>query len=462
MNAINPATEEIVATYPDHTEAQVLEVLAKAAEAGREWRKTSMEHRTKLLHKTAQELRKNLAQLARTITSEMGKPIGQAEAEVEKCAVGCEHYATHGAQYLANEVVKTDADESYIAYEPLGVVLAIMPWNFPFWQAMRFAAPTLMAGNVCVLKHAPNVPGCGLAIERVLREAGFPAGAFTTLLVDVPAVELVIRHPAVSAVTLTGSSRAGMAVAAQAGKALKKCVLELGGSDPFVVLDDADVEATAKAAVGARTLNSGQSCIAAKRFIAVGDAGRFAGAMADVMSKLKVGDPMDRSTDVGPIARKDLLAHLEAQVERSIAAGAKPLVGGHCMGGKGFYYAPTVLADVKPGMPAFDEEIFGPVAAVVSARDVDDAIELANRTEYGLGASIWTRDVERAKRLVPWIESGSVFINGMVKSDARLPFGGVKHSGYGRELARQGMLEFVNVKTVWLRGVETATNQKSE
>jgi len=381
MNAINPATEEIVATYPDHTEAQVIEVLAKAAEAGREWRKTAMQHRSQLLHKAAQGLRKNLAQLARTITNEMGKPIGQAEAEVEKCAVGCEHYATHGAQYLANEVVKTDADESYITYEPLGVVLAIMPWNFPFWQAMRFAAPTLMAGNACVLKHAPNVPGCALAIERILREAGFPEGTFTTLLVDVPVVESIIRHPAVSAVTLTGSSRAGMAVAAQAGKALKKCVLELGGSDPFVVLDDVDVEATAKAAVGARTLNSGQSCIAAKRFIVVGDAGRFAHAMADVMSKLKVGDPMDRSTDVGPIARKDLMEHLESQVERSIAAGAKALMGGHCMGGRGFYYAPTVLADVKPGMPAFDEEIFGPVAAVVAAKDVDEAIELANRTE---------------------------------------------------------------------------------
>jgi succinate-semialdehyde dehydrogenase/glutarate-semialdehyde dehydrogenase len=451
MNSINPATEETVATYPDHTESQVLEVLAKAAEAGREWRKTSMEHRAQLLHKTAQGLRKNLSQLARTITSEMGKPIGQAEAEVEKCAVGCEHYATHGAVYLANDIVKTDADDSYIAYEPLGVVLAIMPWNFPFWQAMRFAAPTLMAGNVCVLKHAPNVPGCALAIERVLREGGFPAGAFTALLVDVPVVESIIRHPAIAAVTLTGSSRAGMAVAAQTGKALKKCVLELGGSDPFIVLEDVDVEATAKAAVGARTLNSGQSCIAAKRFIVVGDAGRFAGTMADVMSKLKVGDPLDRTTDVGPIARKDLLEHLESQVERSIAAGARPLVGGHCMGGKGFYYAPTVLADVKPGMPAFDEEIFGPVAAVVSANNVDEAIELANRTEYGLGASIWTRDVEWAKKLVPRIESGSVFINGMVKSDARLPFGGVKHSGYGRELARQGMLEFVNVKTVWIR-----------
>jgi len=451
MNAINPATEEAVATYPDQTDRQVSQILHKAQDASREWRKTSLDHRATLLRKAAEILRKDLQQLARLITTEMGKPVAQSEAEVEKCAVGCEHYATHGAQYLANEPVKTDAGESYISYEPLGAVLAIMPWNFPFWQAIRFAAPTLMAGNVCLLKHAPNVPGSALAIERIFRDAGFPSGTFTPLLVDTPAVESIINHPAISAVTLTGSSRAGMAVAAQAGKALKKCVLELGGSDPFIVLPDADLPSTANSAVSARTLNSGQSCIAAKRFIVVGDSRPFAKAMADVMSRLKVGDPTDRATDVGPIARRDLLEHLETQVERSIAAGAKPLVGGHPIAGKGFYYAPTVLADVKPGMPAFDEEIFGPVAAVISAKDVDEAIDLANQTEYGLGASLWTRDTALAKKLAPRIQSGSVFINGIVKSDPRLPFGGVKHSGYGRELSRQGILEFVNVKTVWVR-----------
>ena len=451
MTVINPATEEVVATHPEFSEPQVQEVLGLAAKAGRQWRAVAFHQRAELLHKAAGILRQNLTQHGEVITTEMGKPIIQAEAEVEKCAVGCEHYAVHAESYLPDEVVKTDADESYITHEPLGAVLAIMPWNFPFWQVLRFAAPALMAGNVCVLKHAPNVPGCAVAIERVFRDAGFPAGAFTTLLVDTPAVESVIRHPAIAAVTLTGSSRAGMAVAAQAGKALKKCVLELGGSDPFIVLPDADLAATAKAAVAARTQNAGQSCIAAKRFIVVGDPEPFARAMAERMSKLKVGNPMDRGTDVGPIARKDLMENLESQVERSIAAGAKPLVGGHCMGGKGLFYAPTVLTGVKPGMPAFDEEVFGPVAAVIGAKDVDDAVELANRTEYGLGASIWTRNIEQAKKLVSRIESGSVFINGTVKSDPRLPFGGVKHSGYGRELARQGILEFVNVKTVWIR-----------
>jgi succinate-semialdehyde dehydrogenase/glutarate-semialdehyde dehydrogenase len=451
MNSINPATEEIVASYPEHGKEQVAEALERAAEAARAWRETSFDHRASLLRKAAKILRQNLTQLATVITTEMGKPIVQSEAEVEKCATGCDHYAEHAASYLATEVIKTDADESYVRYEPLGAVLAIMPWNFPFWQVFRFAAPALMAGNVCVLKHAPNVPGCALAIERLFREAGYPAGAFASLLVDTPAVEPIIQSPAIAAVTLTGSSRAGMAVASQAGKSLKKCVLELGGSDPFIVLPDADVPATAKAATGARTQNAGQSCIAAKRFIVVGDPEPFASAMAEGMSGLKVGNPLDSATEIGPIARRDLLENLESQVERSIAAGARPLTGGHRPGGKGFYYTPTVLADVRPGIPAFDEEIFGPVAAVIRANDVDHAIALANQSEYGLGASIWTRDTDLAKRLAPRIESGSVFVNGPVKSDPRLPFGGIKHSGYGRELSRHGIQEFVNVKTVWVR-----------
>lgn len=452
MDAINPATEEVVSRHAEHTPDQVARMLDSAGRAAREWRGVPIGRRTEVLSNAARILREKAGELATTITREMGKPVGQSEAEIEKCAVGCDYYAAHAAAHLAPEVVGTDADRSYIAYEPLGAVLAIMPWNFPFWQVFRFAAPALAAGNAAVLKHAPNVPGCALAIERVLAEAGAPAGVFTTLLVDTPVVESIIRNPVIAAVTLTGSSRAGRAVAAQAGAALKKTVLELGGSDPFIVLPDADVAATAKAGAAARCLNGGQSCIAAKRFIFVGNAAPFAEALASAMAGLKVGDPTDRSVDVGPLARRDLLENLESQVARSIRAGARPLAGGHVLPRKGFFYAPTVLADVRPGMPAFDEETFGPVAAVIGAKDVDEAVALANATPYGLGASVWTKDAELGERVASRIEAGSVFVNGPVKSDPRLPFGGVKQSGYGRELARAGILEFVNVKTVWVKG----------
>jgi acyl-CoA reductase-like NAD-dependent aldehyde dehydrogenase len=451
MKAINPATEEIVSAHPEHTLAQVNELLHQSAAAFQLWRDTPLQQRTTLLRRAAQTLRSGLKELSELITMEMGKPIGQAEAEVEKCAVGCEYFADHAASYLAIEPIKTDADQSYVRYEPLGAILAIMPWNFPFWQVFRFAAPALAAGNVGVLKHAPNVPGCSLAIERIFHDAGFPPGVFTSLLIDTPAVESIIQNPVIAAVTLTGSSRAGSTVAAQAGKALKKSVLELGGSDPFIILPDADVATTARAAASARSQNAGQSCIAAKRFIVVGDSARFAAAFASAMSDLKVGNPMDRSTEVGPLARRDLLENLESQVERSVAAGAKALTGGHRLAGKGYFYAPTVMVHVRPGMPVFDEETFGPVGAVVQANNVDHAIELANQTPYGLGASIWTRDVALAERLAPRIDAGSVYINAPVKSDPRLPFGGIKQSGYGRELARQGMHEFVNVKTIWLK-----------
>jgi len=451
MRAINPATEEPVGEYSDHTPSQVESLLARAAAAFSDWRDVRMEGRSRLMRGVAQALRARLAELAALMTREMGKPIAQAEAEVEKCAVACEHFAQNAARYLAEQEVASDADRSLVRYEPLGAVLAIMPWNFPLWQVFRFAAPALMAGNVAVLKHAPNVPGCALAIEKLFEGLGFPAGVFTTLLVDTPAVEGIIQHPTIRAVTLTGSTRAGIAVAAAAGRALKKSVLELGGSDPFIVLPDADVEATARAAVSARCVNSGQSCIAAKRFIIVGDAEPFLQHFVRFMAEQRVGDPEDRATEIGPLARLDLLENLEDQVRRSIAAGATLLTGGHRLRRKGFFFQPTVLADVRPGMAAFDEETFGPLAAVIAARDVDEAVELANLTSYGLGASVWTSDLTIAETMVSRMDAGSVFINGQVKSDPRLPFGGIKHSGYGRELAEAGIREFVNVKTLWIR-----------
>ena len=456
MRAINPATEEVVGEYREHDPPRVKELLEKAAETARTWRTTSMERRGAMMRQAAAVLRRRSAEFSSLMTREMGKPIAQSEAEVEKCAVACEHFAEHSGRYLAEELIPTDADRSYVRYDPLGAVLAIMPWNFPFWQVFRFAAPALMAGNVGVLKHAPNVSGCALAIEEVFREAGFSEGVFTALLVDASAVEGIINHPAIAAVTLTGSGRAGMAVASQAGRALKKTVLELGGSDPFIVLPDADPASTARAAASARCTNAGQSCIAAKRFIVIGDAEPFAREMARVMAEMKVGDPMDRSVDMGPLARRDLLENLESQVQRSIAAGARPLTGGHRLPHRGFFYAPTVLDRVRPGMPAFDEETFGPVAAVIQAKDLEDAVALANQSPYGLGASIWTQDIDLAERLAARIESGSVFINGPVKSDPRLPFGGIKQSGYGRELSRAGIQEFVNIKTVWVGGSKAA------
>jgi succinate-semialdehyde dehydrogenase / glutarate-semialdehyde dehydrogenase len=455
MRSMNPATEIVVAEYPDHTRAQVTELLGKADEAFAGWRGTPLDQRSHAMHRAAWVLRKRAPELSALITTEMGKPIAQSEAEIEKCAICCDHFADHASRYLAGEAIESDADQSYVRYDPLGAVLAIMPWNFPFWQVFRFAAQSLMAGNVGVLKHAPNVPGCALVIENIFRDAGFPPGVFTTLLVDAGEVEAIIQNPVIKAVTLTGSSRAGKAVASEAGRALKKTVLELGGSDPFIVLDDAGIEAAARSAVAARTLNAGQSCIAAKRFIVVGNAEVFAREMAREMAEMKAGDPMDRSVEIGPLARLDLLQNLESQVRRSIEAGATLLTGGRRMGGKGFYYAPTVLGQVRPGMAAFDEETFGPVAAVISARDDDQAVDLANQSVYGLGASIWTHDIDRARKLAARIESGSVFVNGAVKSDPRLPFGGIKQSGYGRELSRAGIHEFVNIKTVWVKKAES-------
>jgi succinate-semialdehyde dehydrogenase/glutarate-semialdehyde dehydrogenase len=386
------------------------------------------------------------------MTEEMGKTIVSAEAEVVKCAWVCDHYAENGAAWLAPERIKTDASDSFVRFDPLGPVLAVMPWNFPFWQVFRFAAPALMAGNVALLKHASNVPGCALAIEQIFLEAGAPEGVFTTLLTGNKAVEQVLESPIVQAVTLTGSDPAGRAVAAKAGSLLKKTVLELGGSDPFIVLADADPEEAAKEAAKARCINNGQSCIAAKRFIVQEPlADRFEQAMTREMAALKVGDPMDRATDVGPLAREDLLHDLDRQVKETVAKGARLLTGGERLPGRGYYYAPTVLARVEPGMVAFDEETFGPVAAITRAKSVEHAVELANRSKFGLGASLWTKDLDRARELARQIEAGAVFANGMVKSDPRLPFGGIKTSGYGRELSHYGLREFVNVKSVWIR-----------
>ena len=450
MQAINPATEEVVGEYPNHTDVQVERILAASQDAWRAWRVTDTETRAKLLTAAGTLLRDRRAALSQLITREMGKPILQSESEIDKCADACDHFAQHAAEYLQTVEIVSDAMHSYVRCDPLGGVLAIMPWNFPFWQVFRFAAPALMAGNVGILKHAPNVPGCSLAIESIFRDAGFPSGVFASLLIENDAVQAVIESPAVAAVTLTGSGRAGSTVASQAGRVLKKTVLELGGSDPFIVLPDVDPRLAARAATNARTLNSGQSCIAAKRFIVVGDAAPFMREMVNAMRELVVGDPTDRNVAVGPLARLDLLESLDSQVRRSIDAGARLCTGGKRLARKGFFYEPTVLDQVKPGQAAFDEETFGPVAAVIEARDVDHAIELANRSNFGLGSSIWTQDVALAERMATRIESGSVFINGPVKSDSRLPFGGLKQSGYGRELSRDGIREFVNIKTIWI------------
>ncbi len=451
MRSVNPATGEIIGDYPEHGPEEVTAILSRAQDAFQAWRNVPFAGRRALMKGAAAELRCHQEDYARLMTAEMGKTLAAAKAEAEKCALCCDFYAEHGEFFLAPETVATDASRSLIRYDPLGPILAVMPWNFPFWQVFRFAAPALMAGNVGLLKHASNVPGCALAIEAIFKEAGFPPGCFQTLMIGSGAVDAVIANPAVRAVTLTGSEPAGMAVAAAAGRELKKTVLELGGSDPFIILEDADIQAAALTAAQARCINNGQSCIAAKRFIVVEPvAEAFEQAFLAAMGALRVGDPMDPGTDVGPMAREDLRKELHGQVERSVAAGAVLRLGGKPMEGEGAFYPPTVLTGVKPGVAAFDEETFGPVAAVIRAKDAGEAVSLANRSPFGLGASLWTKDLRRGEALAAQIESGSVFINGMVKSDPRLPFGGVKHSGYGRELSAFGIREFVNIKTVWI------------
>jgi succinate-semialdehyde dehydrogenase/glutarate-semialdehyde dehydrogenase len=453
VRSINPATGEFVREYPDHDDPGVEGALRASARAAATWRDTPTSSRARRFRALASLLRGQGSLHARLMTLEMGKPITASEAEVDKCAWVCEYFADNAEAFLAPETIATDAARSFVRYDPLGVVLAVMPWNFPYWQVFRCAAPAMMAGNVIVLKHASNVPGCSLAIARSFAEAGFPEGAFTSLLVGSSRIRGLVEHPQVAAVSLTGSDTAGSAVAATAGGAIKKLVLELGGSDPFIVLADADPLATAEHAATSRAINSGQSCIAAKRFIVEESiANTFEDALTDRMSALKVGDPMDRNVQVGPLARGDLREELERQVVRSARMGAIIRTGGAIPAGGGYFYPPTVLTGVRPGMPAFDDETFGPVAAVVRARNADDAISLANRSRFGLGASVWTADVGRGEALAARIEAGCVFVNGIVRSDPRLPFGGIKRSGYGRELASVGIREFTNVKTVWLGG----------
>ena len=452
FRSINPADGATLKVIEPWTGAQIDRALDGAAAAAALWSDMPLERRCELLRTLAWVLRERREPLARLITREMGKLIGEARAEVEKCALGCEYYADHAAAFLADEPAASDAGRSFVAYQPLGTVLAVMPWNFPFWQVFRFAAPALAAGNTALLKHASNVPQCALAIEELFQDAGILPGVFTTLMIESGQVEAVIADPRVHAVTLTGSEAAGRKVGAAAGRALKKSVLELGGSDAFIVLADADLELAVKTAVTARFQNAGQSCIAAKRFIvddAVAD--EFVERFRIGVEALRAGDPLDPATTLAPLARPDLRDELHRQVEASRALGAVAVTGCEPIPGPGAYYHASILDRVTPGMPAAAEELFGPVAAVLRVRDEEEAVTLANTSRYGLGGSVWTRNAARGEHVARRLECGCAFVNGMVKSDPRLPFGGVKDSGYGRELARHGMLEFVNTKSVWIR-----------
>ena len=447
----DPATGEPLETYPRLTDAEVDAALDRAAAAFEAHRRTSFAERAAAMRRAADLLERDAEAHGALMTREMGKPIRQAVAEAQKCAWVCRYYAEHAERFLQDERAETDARRSLVAYEPLGPVLAVMPWNFPFWQVFRFAAPTLMAGGVGLLKHADNVLGCAGAIADVLREAGFAEGVFGVLAVDHDAAGAVVADDRVRAVTLTGSDRAGRAVGAQAAAALKPTLLELGGSDPFVVLADADLDRAVEVGVAARVQNNGQSCIAAKRFILEAPvAEAFTARFVERMAALAVGDPTDPATDIGPLARADLRETVHDQVERAVAAGAEVLCGGEVPDGPGFYYPPTVLAGVGGGSPAFGEEVFGPVASLTVAADEAEAVRLANATRFGLGASVWTRDRERGERLAREVRAGAVFVNEMTKSHPALPFGGVGDSGYGRELGRPGIRAFVNAKTVWV------------
>jgi succinate-semialdehyde dehydrogenase/glutarate-semialdehyde dehydrogenase len=451
IHSINPASGAVISSYELHTAAGVDAALSAAVKAQAAWREVPISERVGLLRRTAGVLRAHADHYARMITREMGKPLAEALAEIEKCALNCDFYAQQAPVFLADETVASNAQESLIVYDPLGVVLAIMPWNYPFWQFFRFVAPALAAGNGSILKHANNVPECALACEAILREAGAPEGLVGTILIDAGDVAAIIADERIAAVTLTGSTEVGAIVASQAGKALKKQVLELGGSDPFIVLADADIEEAARFAVKSRYINIGQSCVNAKRFIVEASiAERFVAAFVAGVAQLKVGDPMEEGVNIGPMARANLRDTLHDQVQRSLQAGAVLKAGGAFVDRPGFYYAPTVLDHVTPQAAAFSEETFGPVAAIIRVEDADEAIRLANQSEFGLGAALWTRDIANARKLARRIEAGAVFINGMVASDPRLPFGGIKRSGYGRELGYHGIREFTNVKTVWI------------
>ena len=452
IQSVNPSTGAVIKSFPEHSEAVVNEMLRQADQSFVEWRRTGVHARAARMKAAAGLLRTNQDAYARLMAEEMGKPLAQGRSEVEKCAVTCDYYAGQADRFLAPEVIETEATKSYVTFQPLGVVLAIMPWNFPFWQVLRFAAPTLMAGNAGLLKHAANVPGCALAIEELFHQAEFPSGLFRSLLIGSDRVATLIDHPAVKAVTLTGSSAAGRAVAAKAGAALKKTVLELGSSDPYVILEDADLERAAQICVASRLINSGQSCIAAKRFIVVESVRqRFEELFVQHMQAQRMGDPFEEGVTVGPLARLDLRDELHRQVERSLAQGATLLLGGKIPSHKGAYYPPTVLTNIRKGMSVYEDETFGPVAAIIPVKDEVEAIRVANDTSFGLGAAVFTSDQARGERIAAeQLEAGLCFVNASVRSDPRLPFGGIKESGYGRELSGFGIREFVNVKTVYV------------
>jgi succinate-semialdehyde dehydrogenase/glutarate-semialdehyde dehydrogenase len=453
IKSINPATEEEIKSYEEMTLGQIESIINKTNEAFLEWKETDFSFRKSLMKKAAEVLRSNKKKYADLMTIEMGKPIKQSFAEVEKCAWVCDYFADNAEEFLNDELIKTDASKSFVTFQPLGVVLAVMPWNFPFWQVFRFAAPNLMAGNAGILKHSSNVTGCGLAIEEIFREAGFPENLFRTVVVSSKSVGEIINNKNIIAVTLTGSVPAGKSVAEKAGSVLKKTVLELGGSDPYLVLEDADLEQTAATCVNSRLINGGQSCIAAKRFIIVESIyDQFEKIFIENMRTKKMGDPFDETNELGPQASANLRDELHRQVEESIKKGAKLLLGGKIPDGKGAYYPPTVLSDVKKGMPAYDEELFGPVAALIKVKDEEEGIKIANDTSFGLGAAVFTKDITRGEEIAAKkLNAGCCFVNEFVKSDPRLPFGGIKESGYGRELSVYGIREFVNIKTVYIK-----------
>jgi len=452
IESLNPATGERLATFPETPAAEVERILDAAVRAQRAWARQPFAARAAPMRRVAALLKERAQELARLAALEMGKPLKDGVGEVNKCAWVCEHNADQAERYLTPREEASDGSRAYVRFDPLGVVLAVMPWNFPYWQVFRFIAPHLMAGNGGILKHASNVPQCALAIEKAMHDAGFPKDLFRTVLVGSKAIRPLIQDPRISAVTITGSEPAGRDVAEAAGRALKPSVMELGGSDPYIVLADADLDEAARVASVARTMNAGQSCICAKRFIVERPAhDAFLAKLTAAMQKVRMGDPLDPSTDIGPQARRELRDELHGQVQEAIRQGARPVLGCTLPEGKGAYYPPSILADVRPDNVAAKEEIFGPVAAVMSAATADEAVELANASRFGLGASLWTRDPAKIERLVPLIEAGAVFVNGLVKSDPRLPFGGVKASGFGRELGLEGIRSFTNVKTVWIK-----------
>lgn len=450
QKSINPLTGEIVQSYEKHSAKGIEKIINSVDKTWQHWRNTSFMYRSQLMQNLSSLLKSKKEELAFLIASEMGKVKHEGIAEIEKCARVCDYYASNAESFLENEIIETEAQKSYVAYRPLGTILAVMPWNFPFWQVFRFAAPTIMAGNTAVLKHASNVPGCALAIEDLFREAGFPENVFRSLLIDSSMVKNVIQHRAIKGVSLTGSTPAGKSVAAIAGGELKKCVLELGGSDPYIILNDADLKNAAKICADGRLLNAGQSCIAAKRFIVADEVySEFLEYFTHEMNKAYFGDPCDNKTTMGPLARANLRDELHQQVLQSTLKGAEIIIGGEIPHRKGAFYPPTILENVKPGMPAYDEELFGPVAVVLRASDEKHAVHLANDTVFGLGAAVFTSNIEKGETMAELqIEAGCCFVNDFVKSDQRLPFGGIKESGFGRELSTHGIKEFTNVKTV--------------